>query len=64
MDDADCFGGVCGLFGTCGAPGTCGAAGTCPAVGCDANDCCDFIQTRYPNATPAQFPELPVNPAP
>jgi hypothetical protein len=31
---------------------------------CDSQDCCDYLQSRYLTATPAQFPALPVNPAP
>ncbi len=50
---------------TCGTPGVCDAnTGTCPIIGCDSDSCCDYMQARFPNATPAQFPELPVNPAP
>ena len=31
---------------------------------CDAQSCCDVIQNRFQTATPAQYPVLPVNPAP
>jgi hypothetical protein len=42
----------------------CASPGTCNITSCDAQDCCDFLQSRYLTATPAQFPALPVNPAP
>jgi hypothetical protein len=62
---ADCFGGSCGPAGTCGSFGTCGAAGgTCDGAGCDAVDCCNYISGSFPNVSAADFPVLPVNPAP
>jgi len=42
-----------------------GCTGTqCDANSCDQQACCDFVQARYRTITDAQFPVVPVNPAP
>jgi hypothetical protein len=55
--------GVCGSCTptSCGEPVDEGGLGPCT---CDRDDCCDFVQANYPTATSAQFPVVPVNPAP
>jgi hypothetical protein len=58
--------GICGACapagGSVGDP--CGdtGEGEPPCVCADRQDCCDFIQTNYPTATVAQFPQVPINP--